>query len=100
MVIISSRVGSIADNTSGGYYGYRASKTAVNQIGMNLTHELKPRGIAVALLHPGWVKTDMGGDGGDLTPTESIARLRKVIAGLGPADNGHFFNHDGSKIPW
>ena len=64
VAIVSSRVGSIEDNGSGGYYGYRASKSAVNQIGMNLKHELGPRGIAVALLHPGLVATEMTGGQG------------------------------------
>ncbi|MBT6607669.1 MAG: SDR family oxidoreductase [Rhodospirillaceae bacterium] len=100
LVTVSSRMGSIADNTSGDFYVYRSSKAAVNAAMVSFAHDTADRGLIVALLHPGWVKTDMGGDGGDLTPTESIARLRKVIAGLGPADNGHFFNHDGSKIPW
>jgi len=64
VAIVSSRVGSIEDNSSGGYYGYRASKTAVNQIGTNLKHDLAPRGIAVGLLHPGLVATDMTGGQG------------------------------------
>ena len=72
--IVSSRVGSIADNGSGGNYGYRASKTAVNQIGINLSHQLRPRGIAVALLHPGLVATTMTGGQG-IDPAKAASGL-------------------------
>ena len=73
--IITSRMGSVADNGSGGYYGYRASKAAVNAIGKSLAVDLRPRGIAVALLHPGYVATDMVGGSGDVTPAQAATQL-------------------------
>ena len=81
VAIVTSRVGSIADNSSGGYYGYRASKTAVNMIGTNLMHDLKPRGIAVALLHPGLVATEMTGGQG-ISPADSAKGLIERIDGF------------------
>jgi NAD(P)-dependent dehydrogenase (short-subunit alcohol dehydrogenase family) len=99
VVIISSRVGSIADNTSGGYYGYRASKTAVNQIGMNLTHELKPRGIAVALLHPGYVATKMT-NGQGIMPANSAKGLIERIDEMNISNTGQFWHAEGHNLPW
>jgi NAD(P)-dependent dehydrogenase (short-subunit alcohol dehydrogenase family) len=99
VAIVTSRVGSIADNGSGGNYGYRASKTAVNMIGTNLMHDLKPRGIAVALLHPGLVATDMtGGTGVD--PVDSAAGLIARIDELSMATSGHFWHAEGYELPW
>jgi NAD(P)-dependent dehydrogenase (short-subunit alcohol dehydrogenase family) len=97
--IVSSRVGSIADNGSGGYYGYRASKAAVNQIGMNLTHELRPRGIAVALLHPGMVATTMTGRKG-IDPAEAASGLIDRIDELTLETSGHFWHAEGYELPW
>ncbi|MGY6555101.1 MAG: SDR family oxidoreductase, partial [Wenzhouxiangella sp.] len=75
VIIITSRMGSIADNTSGGQYAYRMSKAAVNTAGVSLAHELKERGIAVGLLHPGYVRTDMTGKTGHINPDEAAAGL-------------------------
>jgi NAD(P)-dependent dehydrogenase (short-subunit alcohol dehydrogenase family) len=100
IVTITSRMGSIADNASGGSYPYRSSKAAVNMVVKSLSLDLAPRGITCVLLHPGWVRTDMGGSGGKLAPAESIAAMRKLIAGLGPEDSGKFYNYDGAGIPW
>ena len=97
--IVSSRVGSIADNGSGGYYGYRASKAAVNQIGMNLAHELRPRGIAVALLHPGMVATTMTGRQG-IDPAEAASGLIDRIDELTLETSGHFWHAEGYELPW
>ncbi len=97
--IVSSRVGSIADNGSGGYYGYRASKAAVNQIGMNLTHELKPRGIAVALLHPGMVATTMTGGQG-IDPAKAAGGLIDRMDALTLETSGHFWHAEGYELPW
>jgi NAD(P)-dependent dehydrogenase (short-subunit alcohol dehydrogenase family) len=97
--IVSSRVGSIGDNGSGGYYGYRASKSAVNQIGMNLTHELRPRGIAVALLHPGMVATTMTGRQG-IDPGEAARGLLDRIDALTLETSGHFWHAEGYELPW
>lgn len=99
VAIVSSRVGSIEDNSSGGHYGYRASKTAVNQIGMNLKHDLAPRGIAVGLLHPGLVATDMTGGQG-ITAKESAEGLIKRIDGLNNENSGGFWHAEGYTLPW
>jgi NAD(P)-dependent dehydrogenase (short-subunit alcohol dehydrogenase family) len=99
VAIVSSRVGSIADNGSGNHYGYRASKTAVNQIGMNLMHELKPGGVAVALLHPGLVATEMTGGRG-ISPEESAAGLIERIDELNMETSGGFWHAEGYELPW
>lgn len=99
VIIISSRVGSILDNSSGGYYGYRASKTAVNQIGVNLMHEFKHRGITVALLHPGFVATDMTGNQG-IAPEMSAKGLISCIDKLDITNTGEFWHAEGYKLPW
>lgn len=99
VVIITSRVGSIADNSSGGNYGYRASKTAVNQIGTNLKHELMPRGIAVVLLHPGLVATDLTGGQG-ISPIESARGLIERIDALDIENSGRFWHAEGYELPW
>jgi NAD(P)-dependent dehydrogenase (short-subunit alcohol dehydrogenase family) len=99
VAIVSSRVGSIADNSSGNYYGYRASKTAVNQVGTNLMHELKPREIAVAILHPGLVATEMTGGQG-ITPEESARGLIKRIDDLTIETSGGFWHAEGYELPW
>lgn len=99
VAIVSSRVGSIEDNGSGGNWGYRASKTAVNMVGTNLMHELKPRGIAVALLHPGLVATDMTGGTG-VTPEESARGLIGRIDELNLENTGGFWHAEGYALPW
>ena len=99
VAIVTSRVGSIADNGSGGNYGYRASKTAVNQIGTNLKHELRPRGIAVALLHPGLVATELTGGRG-ISPTESARGLIERIDALDIENSGGFWHAEGYELPW
>lgn len=99
VAIVTSRVGSIKDNSSGGNYGYRASKTAVNQIGTNLKHELMPRGIAVALLHPGLVATEMTGGQG-ITPAESARGLIERIDTLDIESSGGFWHAEGYELPW
>jgi NAD(P)-dependent dehydrogenase (short-subunit alcohol dehydrogenase family) len=99
VAIVSSRVGSIADNSSGNYFGYRASKTAVNQVATNLMHEFKPRGIAVAILHPGLVATEMTGGQG-ITPEESARGLIKRIDDLTIETSGGFWHAEGYELPW
>jgi NAD(P)-dependent dehydrogenase (short-subunit alcohol dehydrogenase family) len=98
--IITSRMGSVADNGSGAYYGYRASKAAVNAIGKSLARDLAPRGIAVFLLHPGMVATDMLGGHGDITPDEAAANLIARLDSLGLADSGSFWHANGTPLPW
>jgi len=99
VAIVSSRVGSIEDNGSGGNFGYRASKAAVNMIGTNLMHEFKPRGIAVALLHPGLVATDMTGGSG-IDPAESARGLIERIDELTLENTGGFWHAEGYTLPW
>ena len=99
VAIVTSRVGSIEDNGSGGNWGYRASKTAVNMIGTNLMHELRPRGIAVALLHPGLVATDMTGNTG-ISTAESARGLIARIDELNIEKSGVFWHAEGYKLPW
>jgi NAD(P)-dependent dehydrogenase (short-subunit alcohol dehydrogenase family) len=100
IVTVTSAMGSIADNASGGSYAYRSSKAAVNIVVKSLSIDLAPRGITCVVVHPGWVRTDMGGPSGKLTPAESVTALRRLIAGLKPEDTGRFFNYDGKPYPW
>ncbi len=98
--ILTSRMGSVADNTSGGYYGYRASKAAVNAIGKSLALDLKPRGIAVVLLHPGYVATDMVGGHGDVTPAQAATQLIARLDALTLEQSGSFWHANGTELPW
>jgi NAD(P)-dependent dehydrogenase (short-subunit alcohol dehydrogenase family) len=98
--IITSRMGSVADNSSGGYYGYRMSKAAVNAAGRSLAIDLKPRGIAVFLLHPGFVQTDMVGGQGDISAEEAAANLVARLDELGLAESGSFWHAKREPLPW
>jgi NAD(P)-dependent dehydrogenase (short-subunit alcohol dehydrogenase family) len=100
IVNITSRMGSVADNSSGGSYAYRSSKAALNMVAKSLAVDLAPRGITVVLFHPGWVRTDMGGPDALITARESVASMREKIATLTPADSGRFFNFDGRPLAW
>jgi len=100
LVAITSKMGSIADNGSGGYIAYRSSKAALNAAWRSLAIDVKPQGVAAAVLHPGWVRTRMGGSQAPLPPEESVAGMRRVIEGLAPDRSGGFFNYDGTPIPW
>jgi NAD(P)-dependent dehydrogenase (short-subunit alcohol dehydrogenase family) len=93
-------MGSISDTTSGGSLIYRTSKTALNMVTRCLAIELKSQGTTVVAVHPGWVRTDMGGEQATLTTAESVAGLRNLIFQLRLADSGKFFNYDGSELPW
>lgn len=97
--IVSSRVGSIEDNGSGNNYGYRVSKAAINMVGANLAHDLRPRSIAVALLHPGLVATDMTGGTG-IKPAEAAAGLIARLDELTLATSGGFWHANGERLPW
>lgn len=97
---LSSKMGSLDDNTSGSGYIYRTSKTAVNMVMKSLSVDLKPDGIAVVTLHPGWVKTDMGGPNGLIDAQTSVTGLRKVIADLDILNSGRFIAYDGKEIAW
>ena len=96
----SSRMGSIADNDSGGRYVYRASKAALNAVGKSLSVDLKDKGITVLILHPGWVRTDMGGPNGLITVQECVDGQLDLIARANPAMNGRFFHSNGEDLPW
>lgn len=100
LALITSRMGSVADNGSGGRYGYRMSKAALNIAGMSLSHDLKPRGVAVAILHPGLVGTDMIGGYGDITPDQAAERLSKRIDELDLSNTGTFWHSNGEVLPW
>jgi len=100
IALITSRMGSIADNSSGNYYGYRMSKAALNAAGMSLARDLKPRGIAVAILHPGYVRTDMTGKQGGILPSEAAAQLIERIAALTLDTSGSFWHANGEILPW
>ena len=100
LAIMTSRMGSVSDNDSGGFYGYRASKAAVNAIGKSLAVDLKPRGVAVFLMHPGYVATDMVGGSGDIRPEVAAERLVATLDTLGPDQSGSFWHSNGSALPW
>jgi NAD(P)-dependent dehydrogenase (short-subunit alcohol dehydrogenase family) len=100
IVAITSLMGSIEDNSSGGSYLYRSSKTALNAVMKSLAVDLKPRGIGALILHPGWVKTDMGGTAAQITPEVSVRGMRSVIEKFTLKDTGRFLNYDGQKLPW
>lgn len=106
MAFISSRMGSIADNdprrgyAGGGEYIYRSSKTALNMAVRSLSIDLPDRDITCLLFHPGWVRTDMGGPSAAIDAKSSVAGMRAVIERATAADNGGFFNYDGTEIAW
>lgn len=100
IAFITSRMGSIADNSSGGYYGYRMSKAALNAAAVSLARDLKPRGIAVAILHPGYVQTAMVNFGGDISADEAAQRLSQRIAALDLSTSGSFWHANGEILPW
>lgn len=100
VAFITSRMGSIADNTSGGSYGYRMSKAALNMAAMSMTHDLKSAGVSVIVLHPGMVKTEMIGMRGEFTPDEAAAGLLARIDELTPETSGKFFHQNGEELPW
>ena len=100
IVSISSLLGSISANDSGGQYAYRSSKAALNSINKSLSVDLAGKGVISIVISPGWVRTDMGGTEATVGPVESVAGIRTVIDSLKPQDTGNFFNFDGSIINW
>jgi len=100
IVTLTSGMGSLADNTSGGSIAYRSSKAAVNMVMRSLAIDLAPRGITCVVVNPGWVQTEMGGPHARISPTESVTKLRRLIDTLRPAQSGEFFNYDGREYPW
>ncbi|KAK1943286.1 C-factor [Phytophthora citrophthora] len=97
---VSSRMGSITDNGSGGMYGYRSSKTALNMVNASLATDLKDEKIVALALHPGYVVTRMTGHTGQTTPEDSVAGMTKIIAEATPEDSGKFFHFSGENLPW
>ena len=100
VVTITSGMGSLADNTSGGSIAYRSSKAAVNMVMRCAAIDLAPRGISCVLVNPGWVRTEMGGAAAPLSAEESVLALRRLIETLGPAQSGRFFHYNGREYPW
>jgi NAD(P)-dependent dehydrogenase (short-subunit alcohol dehydrogenase family) len=99
-IALSSGLGSIGSNTSGGLYAYRSSKAALNAVWKSLALDWRPLGIACAVVHPGWVQTDMGGPRAELVPADSVAAMRGTIDRLNLETTGRFFAWNGEEIPW
>jgi NAD(P)-dependent dehydrogenase (short-subunit alcohol dehydrogenase family) len=100
VAVVSSKMGSIGDNGSGGNYIYRSSKTAVNQVVKCLSFDLAGRAISAISLHPGWVQTDMGGANAEISTADCVSGLKSVLQAAGPAQNGQFIEYNGAPIPW
>ena len=100
IINITTNLSSIAGNTDGGFYGYRESKAALNMFTRSLAAELGPDGFTCIVLHPGWVRTDLGGPQAPLDVSESVQGMRRVIDGLRQADNGTFRTHAGEQMAW
>ena len=100
IAIITSRMGSMSDNTSGGAYGYRMSKCAVNMVGVSLAHDLAPKKISVGLLHPGYVRTEMTGGNGHVDPDEAAAMLWERIDEINRENTGTFWHANGEALTW
>ncbi len=98
LIAITSKMGSVDDNGSGGFVAYRSSKSALNMAWKSLA--IDNPGVPCAVLHPGWVQTRMGGASAPVSPQDSVAGMRRVIEGLGPEESGGFFAYDGAEIPW
>ncbi|MBT8146727.1 MAG: SDR family NAD(P)-dependent oxidoreductase, partial [Gammaproteobacteria bacterium] len=100
LIYVTSKMGSIEDNTSGASYIYRSSKTALNQVVKSVSADLAADGLTAVVVHPGWVQTDMGGPNALIDTKTSVGGMISVIDNLSSADSGKFFNYDGSPIPW
>ena len=100
VALITSRMGSVTDNTSGGRYGYRMSKAALNIAGVSLAHDLKEQEVAVALLHPGYVQTEMVNNSGDISAAVAVERLIRRIEELNLENTGTFWHSNGEVLPW
>jgi NAD(P)-dependent dehydrogenase (short-subunit alcohol dehydrogenase family) len=100
MAFQTSLMGSIGDNGSGGAYAYRLSKAALNMVGRGVANELRSRSVISVLLHPGWVRTRMGGAGGKISVEECVEGQQRLIDALTPEHSGRFFNYDGRELPW
>jgi len=100
IVTLTSVVGSMGSNSIGGLYAYRSSKAAANAVMKSMSVDLRRHGIIALPMHPGWARTDMGGPKAPVEPEESVAGMRRLIAGLTPEDAGRFLQYDGAELPW
>jgi NAD(P)-dependent dehydrogenase (short-subunit alcohol dehydrogenase family) len=100
IVHVTSKMGSIADNHTGGWWAYRISKAALHMVCANMARELRERGVATMVLHPGWVRTAMGGGMAPLGTEESVVSMIEVIDGLKLAESGCFRDYTGAEVPW
>lgn len=100
VVVTTSHMGSITDISAPGSYAYRSSKAALNAAMKGIAPALEPRGIGLLLLHPGWVRTRMGGPDAPYTPEQSVRGMRQLVEKFGPSMNARFFRFDGSEMPW
>lgn len=100
IVLVTSRMGSIESNLSGGHYGYRASKAGLNAVGRSLAIDLYRQGIAVTMIHPGWVNTQGGAPQAPLSADDSVAAMRGTVARMGNHETGNFVSYDGRTLPW
>jgi NAD(P)-dependent dehydrogenase (short-subunit alcohol dehydrogenase family) len=96
----TSLMGSVGDNGSGGAYAYRLSKSAMNMVGRSVANDLRARGVISVLLHPGWVRTRMGGAGGKISVEDCVEGQQRILDALKPDQSGRFFNYDGRELPW
>ena len=97
---VSSKMGSITENSSGGSYAYRASKAALDMVIKTLAIDLAGKGVTVLALSPGWVRTDMGGPSAPLDAATAVSGMRQVMEAVGPADSGSFRHYDGARVEW
>jgi NAD(P)-dependent dehydrogenase (short-subunit alcohol dehydrogenase family) len=100
IAVITSRMGSMGDNGSGGYYGYRMSKAALNAMAVSLARDLRVAGVSVAILHPGYVRTEMTAHSGNVTPEQAARQLLERIDALTPEKSGTFWHANGEVLPW
>src|SRR5262245_7493085 len=100
MAFQTSLMGSIGDNGSGGAYAYRLSKAALNMVGRGVANDLRGRGVIAVLLHPGWVRTRMGGPSGRISVEECVEGQQALLDSMAPSQSGRFFNYDGRELPW
>lgn len=98
--MISSKMGSMGDNQSGGSYSYRSSKAALNAVSVSLANDLSDLDISVVALHPGWVQTDMGGPNGLIDVETSATGLKAILDKAGKAESGKFYDYSGKQLPW
>src|SRR5262245_57982271 len=100
IVTLTSGMGSLTDNTSGGSFAYRSSKAAVNMVMRSMAIDHAQHGITCVVVNPEWVQTAIGGPHAKIAPAESVTKLRRLIETLGPPQSGQFFNYDGEEYPW